>query len=109
MARTQEVIESVTCDICGKAVDKPSTVALGWDADRWEVDLCAVDYKKVSAQFDKWIAEGRPVRATKRSTSRRAPAKKTADDWAYLESLGFVRHRGRKRPEEVSALAARKS
>ena len=112
MARTQTVIDNITCDICSEETVKATTATLGWDSDRWEVDLCPTDFKKLSTQFDNWIRQARPARSIRRaqdsrSGAKRAPAKKTADDWTYLESLGFQRHRGRKRPEEVEALAAR--
>ena len=111
MARTQTIIEAITCDICGKAVDEATIVVLGWDSDRWKVDLCAKDYERVSTQFDKWIANGRSASSAsrggrKRPASRRAPSN-SDDDWAYLESLGFTRHRGRRSADEQAALAIR--
>lgn len=70
MARVQQVVESVTCDICGKHVDDATTVSLGWGRSSWELDLCAKDLATVSTSVDKWIASGRKVRVPSRRTQR---------------------------------------
>ena len=108
MARTQLVVETITCDLCGRTADEDLTVTLGWDGEQWRVDLCPSDYKRVASQFDKWIANSETVPAAK-SRARRAKkaASNGSDDWTYLESLGFTRHRGRKSAAEVEALATR--
>src|SRR5262245_20014439 len=105
MTRQREVIETVYCDICGKQTDDPVTVTLGWDGDKWTLDLCASDYERVATQFDRWIADV-PKAGAKRSAAKKT-AKSSSEDWEYLESLGFSRHRGRKSAEEHAALAAR--
>jgi hypothetical protein len=104
MARQKQIIETITCDSCGRQVKDAITATLGWGRDQWELDLCTVDADKLSAQFDKWVENGRKVRANR---GRRASGPANAD-WDYLESLGFTRHRGRKTAEEVAALAKRR-
>jgi hypothetical protein len=112
MARTRTVVETITCDLCGKPAQDDLTVTLGWDGDQWRVDLCAADYNRVATQFDKWIAnsEAAPPR-TPAGPRRRTAAKKStsSDEWTYLESRGFKRHRGRKSAAELDALAKRRS
>src|SRR3954463_10627736 len=109
MAPTQQVIETITCDFCGRAVDEELTVTLGWDGEQWRVDLCQSDYNRISTQFDKWIANGQSAAAPKqRSHRQKKVATNGSDDWTYLESRGFTRHRGRKNAAEVEALASRK-
>jgi len=110
VARTRQIIETVTCDLCGRQADDASTVRLGWGAEQWELDLCPDDAASVSAAFNAWTAKGRPVSGRAGSASRgRGTARTPAanDDWTYLESLGFKRHRGRKTVEEQAALARR--
>jgi hypothetical protein len=110
MARTQQLVETITCDLCGKPAEEDLTVALGWDGDQWRVDLCQADYNRVASQFDKWIAnsEVAPSRTTAGGKRNGATKKSTSgDDWAYLESRGFKRHRGRKSAAELEALARR--
>jgi hypothetical protein len=106
MARTQEVIETITCDLCGRPAQ--DSVTLGWNGQEWRVDLCRADNRRVATQFDKWIANS--DRTPGRSPVRRNRGSKAtngSDDWRYLESLGFTRHRGRKSSDEVAALASR--
>jgi hypothetical protein len=107
MARTQEVFETITCDLCGRPAQEDLTVSLGWNGEEWRVDLCRADHRRVATQFDKWIANSE--RASRRSAVRRTTRRKTANgagDWEYLESLGFTRHRGRKSAAELEALAS---
>lgn len=100
MARTRTVVESITCDICGKALreSRPTTITFG--GDRWELDLCDKDLNALNRQIAQWTAGAR------RPSARRS-GKQAADEWGYLESLGFKRHRGRKSAEEQAALRAR--
>jgi hypothetical protein len=108
MARTQEVVETITCDLCGRPADEDLTVTLGWDGEQWRVDLCQSDYNRVATQFDKWISNGEPAATPKPRTRRRKRSGiDGSDDWTYLESRGFKRHRGRKNAAEVEALASR--
>ncbi len=108
MARTQEVIETVTCDLCGRPANEELTVTLGWNGEEWRLDLCPADHRRVAGQFDKWIANSdrTPRRAAPRR-ARRSGGASGSDDWTYLESLGFTRHRGRKSAQELEALAGR--
>jgi hypothetical protein len=108
MTRRQQTIEVVTCDLCGRDASEDLSVVLGWDDDRWRIDLCQADYNRIAGQFDKWItnAELAPTR-TSRARGRKAKASNGTDDWTYLESLGFTRHRGRKSAAEREALASR--
>jgi hypothetical protein len=108
MARTQTVVETVTCDLCGKPAQEDLGVDLGWNGEQWRVDLCRADHRRVAGQFDKWIANGEPL--AKRAGGRRPKARagtNSNDDWAYLETRGFTRHRGRKSAAELEALAQR--
>ncbi len=111
MARQQQVIETVYCDMCGKQAEDSSTVVLGWGKDQWQLDLCQADNTKIGKTFDGWIAGGRKVRArrtgTKPGSSTRVRSGQSPSDWDYLESLGFKRHRGRKSSAEMDALASR--
>ena len=110
MARNRQIIETVVCDLCGNEAEDAATVTLGWGNDRWELDLCGRDLDRVSAEFDAWVDKGRRARGGRSggSASTRRSSRSTSDDWDYLESLGFKRHRGRKSAEEAAALANRK-
>ncbi len=108
MARQQQIIETVICDLCGRQADDATTVTLGWGRDQWELDLCRADNNKVAKQFDAWIDQGRKVRRRGAARSARPARANTSDDWAYLESRGFKRHRGRKSAAEIAALAKRR-
>jgi hypothetical protein len=110
MARTEQVIETITCDLCGRPAQEDSSVMLGWDGDEWRVDLCHADYRRVESQFDKWIANSEPATVTRtksRTGTTRRRTDRRDDEWSYLESRGFKRHRGRKSAAEVEALAKR--
>jgi hypothetical protein len=115
MARQQRVVETVTCDVCGKETENATTVVLGWGKEQWELDLCDEDNAKVSETFDGWIRGARKVRATRGRPSPRSPrdsggpSNSRQSDWDYLESLGFKRHRGRKTAAEHEALENRPS
>jgi hypothetical protein len=108
MTRRQETIEVITCDLCGRDADEQFTITLGWNDDQWRIDLCQADYNRVATQFDKWIANAELAPTRKSRTRRRTgSASNGTDDWAYLEALGFKRHRGRKSAAELEALANR--
>lgn len=108
MARQREVIETVTCDMCGTVTDA-QTVRLGWGTDAWELDLCAKDFAKVEKTFDQLIAAGRPARRRGRDGGI-APSRPTPQEreerWAILEAKGFERHPGRLSSAEIEALRA---
>ncbi len=111
MARQQQVLETVICDICGKNAEEATSVVLGWGREQWELDLCQGDNAKVTKTFDTWIAGGRKVRANrsagKSARAAKAASSRSGSDWDYLESIGFKRHRGRKTAAEQEALAGR--
>lgn len=102
MVRKRVVLETVECDICGKAVQSATTQTFAFGAERWEIDVCAKDLAILKKQFGEWTSTARKV------TSRRRTARQAHDEWSYLEKMGFTRHRGRKSAEETAALAARK-
>lgn len=110
MARARQIIETISCDVCGKEADEEATtIRLGWGSDQWELDVCEADRAKLSDQFDKWIENARRAgrsggRGRSAGTSRRKSPAAANADWEYLESLGFTRHRGRKSAEEQAAL-----
>ena len=100
MARTRTVIETITCDVCGKSIRRGSPTSIGFGADRWELDLCDKDLAALQKQIAQITSNAR------RSTIRRS-VRQTEDEWTYLESKGFTRHRGRKSAEELAALRNR--
>jgi hypothetical protein len=102
MARNRVVIETITCDICGQQVNSPITKRLGNDKEVWELDLCENDAATINGAIAGWTANAR-----KPAAEARRPQKAATDDWKYLESLGFTKHRGRKTPAENAALADR--
>lgn len=63
MARQRQIIETVTCDVCGAESDDATSVTLGWGREQWELDLCAKDNAELSAQFDGWTSKARRVGA----------------------------------------------
>src|SRR3954454_6103801 len=65
MGRTQQVVETITCDLCGRPAQGELSVMLGWDGEQWRVDLCPADYKRVASQFDQWISNSESVPAAK--------------------------------------------
>lgn len=113
MARKRQVIETVFCDVCGRAADDVTTIRIGWDRDAWELDLCSRDLAKVERTFDALVAAGRPAtksntRPKDRGASRPTPSERERR-WAILESLGYERHPGRLSAEETEALERRRS
>ncbi len=61
MARHRQIIETVTCDVCGSQTDDATSVTLGWGREQWELDLCAKDNAELSSQFDTWTSKARRV------------------------------------------------
>ena len=59
MARQRQIIETVTCDICGETTDDATAVTLGWGREQWELDLCPTHNAELSSQFDTWTAKAR--------------------------------------------------
>ncbi len=70
MARQRQIIETVTCDVCGVQTDDASTVTLGWGREQWELDLCPTHNGELSANFDRWTANARRTTGRGRSTAR---------------------------------------
>ncbi|HUP85790.1 MAG TPA: histone-like nucleoid-structuring protein Lsr2 [Acidimicrobiales bacterium] len=59
MARQRQIIETVTCDLCGEETGDATAVTLGWGREQWELDLCPQHNAELSAQFDQWTSKGR--------------------------------------------------
>jgi hypothetical protein len=59
VARQRQIIETVTCDVCGQQTDDPTNVTLGWGREQWELDLCPTHNAELSQQFDQWTANAR--------------------------------------------------
>lgn len=59
MARQRQIIETVTCDVCGEETDDPTGVTLGWGREQWELDLCPTHNGELSADFERWTANAR--------------------------------------------------
>ena len=59
MARQRQIIETVTCDVCGEETDDPTGVTLGWGREQWELDLCPTHNAELSREFEKWTANAR--------------------------------------------------
>ena len=59
MARQRQIIETVTCDVCGEETDDPTGVTLGWGREQWELDLCPTHNDELSAEFERWTANAR--------------------------------------------------
>ena len=59
MARQRQIIETVTCDLCGATTEDATAVTLGWGREQWELDLCPTHNAELSAQFDTWTANAR--------------------------------------------------
>ena len=82
MARQRQIIETVTCDICGETTDDATAVTLGWGREQWELDLCPAHNAELSSQFDTWTAKARRTGAGRggASSSRRATTFGTTTD-----------------------------
>lgn len=95
------VIERLFCDICGAELKQPASRTIAIDGERWELELCNKDLKQLQRTFAEWTRHGKQLH------SRRRTASQAMDEWEYLESRGFTRHRGRKSAAEAAALAER--
>ncbi len=104
MARNRVIVETIICDLCGKEIETANSFRLAVNKDAWDLDLCDDDARVMDAQIEKWVANARKASPAQ----NRTPARQSKDDWEYLESLGFTRHRGRKTPAENAALASRR-
>lgn len=100
MVRRRVLVESVICDRCNEEVPAGNTWSIGFNGQTWDLDLCAEHQSQLRAEIDRWATIG-ALRMERRSreTSRL--------EWEYLESLGFVRHPGRRSSAERRALDER--
>ena len=112
MARHRQIIETVTCDVCGAQTDDATSVTLGWGREQWELDLCAKDNAELSAAFDGWTSKARRVsgRSARGSGGSRSSGSggsnaNTVREWA--KSNGYkVGEKGRISAEVREAYAA---
>jgi hypothetical protein len=72
VARQRQIIETVTCDVCGQTTDDPTNVTLGWGREQWELDLCPTHNAELSQQFDQWTANARRTGSSSSGRSGRA-------------------------------------
>lgn len=82
MARQRQIIETVTCDICGETTDDATAVTLGWGREQWELDLCPTHNAELSSQFDTWTANARRSGTNRGggTSGRRAASSGTSTD-----------------------------
>lgn len=87
MARLRQIIETITCDVCGQATDEATAVTLGWGREQWELDLCATHHGELRSAFDGWTSSARRVtggRARAKGAGR-GPGGSTGDIGAVRE------------------------
>lgn len=111
MARQRQIIETVTCDVCGETTGEATSVTLGWGREQWELDLCPAHNAELSSQFESWTANARRVagRSARSSSSskgsRDGSDSNTIREWA--RASGFkVGDKGRISAEVRRAYAA---
>ena len=80
MARQRQIIETVTCDICGETTEDATAVTLGWGREQWELDLCPTHNAELSSQFDTWTAKARRVGGGRGTSPRRQSTFGTSTD-----------------------------
>ena len=80
MARQRQIIETVTCDVCGQASDDATAVTLGWGRERWELDLCPTHNAELSSQFDTWTANARRASSSRSASSRGGGGRNAGSD-----------------------------
>jgi hypothetical protein len=109
VARQRQIIETVTCDVCGQTTDDPTNVTLGWGREQWELDLCPTHNAELSAEFDRWTANARRSGTGGRgSTSRRSePTSDTTAVREWAKANGYkVGDKGRIAADVRAAYAA---
>ena len=74
MARQRQIIETVTCDVCGDTTEDATAVTLGWRREQWELDLCPTHNAELSSQFDTWTAKARRTGSNRGGGSPRRAA-----------------------------------
>ena len=87
MARQRQIIETVTCDVCGETTDDATAVTLGWGREQWELDLCPTHNAELSQQFDTWTAKARRTSTARSTGGRRRSGSGSSDantvrEWA---------------------------
>ena len=70
MARQRQIIETVTCDVCGEETDDPTGVTLGWGREQWELDLCPTHNAELSQEFERWTSNARRASGRGGSSAR---------------------------------------
>ena len=80
MARQRQIIETVTCDLCGETTEDATAVTLGWGREQWELDLCPTHNAELSAQFDAWTAKARRTGPSRGGGQRRQATSGTTTD-----------------------------
>ena len=80
MARQRQIIETVTCDLCGETTEDATAVTLGWGREQWELDLCPTHNAELSAQFDTWTANARRTGSNRGGGQRRPATSGTTTD-----------------------------
>lgn len=100
MTRTTKTIQLIHCDICG-ADASTNSLRLSIDSNSWILDLCDLHRSEFDEVAAEWTTNAAPL-------AERRSRRQTEDDWVYLESLGFERHRGRKSSAELKALQQRR-
>jgi hypothetical protein len=111
VARQRQIIETVTCDVCGEQTDDPTGVTLGWGREQWELDLCPTHNAELSQEFERWTANARRAGGRGGRAGGRSGASSSGGDvgaireWA--RSNGFkVGDKGRISAEVRDAYAA---
>jgi hypothetical protein len=108
VARQRQIIETVTCDVCGETTDDPTNVTLGWGREQWELDLCPTHNAELSQQFDRWTANARRTGSSPRGgrSGGAAPSNTTAvREWAKANGYK-VGEKGRIAADVRAAYAA---
>jgi hypothetical protein len=102
----RQVIQVVRCDICGQDVTAaPQSERVGLGGRLWSLDLCQEHHELIVTTVHGWTERADEVANRPGPRRRRQPT--NDDEWDYLTSLGFERHRGRKSAAEIEALRQR--
>jgi hypothetical protein len=107
VARQRQIIETVTCDVCGQTTDDPTSVTLGWGREQWELDLCPTHNAELSQQFDRWTANARRTSGGRGGSQRSQPASDTTAVREWAKANGYkVGDKGRIAADVRAAYAA---
>ena len=91
MARQRQIIETVTCDVCGETTDDPTGVTLGWGREQWELDLCPTHNAELSQDFERWTANARRASGRGRSSGGGGSARSGGGGGASGGDVGAIR------------------